>query len=99
MAKYMHGERQKAAMIQAGITLWHQGGVAAVTARGIGKIVGKSHAGVLFHFDGGITTLRQEVKQAAISAGDRIIIQSLLVARDPAVQHFTDEQRRAWMNA
>lgn len=99
MAKYMHGERQKAAMIQAGITLWHQGGVAAVTARGIGKIVGKSHAGVLFHFDGGITALRQEVKQAAIAAGDRIIIQSLLVARDPIVAHFTDEQRRAWMNA
>ena len=99
MAKYIHGERQKAAMIQAGIDLWHQGGVSAVTARGIGKIVGKSHAGVLFHFPGGITALRQQVKQAGIEAGDRVIIQSLLVARDPMVAHFTDEQRRAWMNA
>lgn len=99
MGKYMHGERQKAAMIQAGIDLWHQGGASAVTARGIGKIVGKSHAGVLFHFDGGITALREQVKQAAISAGDKAVIQSLLVARDPAVAHFTDDQRRAWMNA
>lgn len=98
MGKYIHGERQKAAMIQAGIDLWHQGGVSAVTARGIGKIVGKSHAGVLFHFKG-IEDLRQQVKAEGVTRGDAVIIQSLLVARDPIVAHFTDEQRRAWMNA
>lgn len=98
MAKYMHGERQKAAMIQAGIALWHEGGEAAVTARGIGKAVGKSHAGVLFHFEG-IADLRHQVKLAAITAGDKRIIQSLLVSGDPVVAHFDDAARRAWMAA
>lgn len=98
MAKYSHGERQKAAMIQAGIALWHEGGEAAVTARGIGKAVGKSHAGVLFHFEN-VSDLKHQVKMAAIVAGDKRIIQSLLVSGDPAVAHFDDAARRAWMAA
>jgi AcrR family transcriptional regulator len=98
MGKYMHGERQKAAMIKAGIDLWHQGGAAAVTARGIGKIVGLSHAGVLFHF-AGIADLKRQVKLSAVAAGDTQIIQALLVAKDETVAHFDEAARRAWMAA
>ena len=98
MGKYMHGERQKAAIIQAGIDLWHEGGEASVTARGIGKRVKLSHAGVLFHFDA-IADLKQQVKRAGVERGDKQIIQALLVTRDPVVAHFTDDQRRAWMAA
>lgn len=98
MSKYIHGERQRAAMIQAGIDLWHQGGEAAVTARAVGKIVGRSHAGVLFHFEG-VADLKHQVKSEGIARGDVRIIQSLLVANDPLVSGWTDEQRVAWMNA
>ena len=52
MSKYMHGERSKAAIIQAALALWREKGERAVTARGIGKRVGLTHAGVLFHFGG-----------------------------------------------
>jgi len=97
MSKYLHGERQKAAIIQAAIDLWHEAGAAAVTARGIGKRVGLSHAGVLFHFDGGITRLKWDVKCEAISRGDQKIIPQLITADDPAVAHFTPDQRRAWL--
>jgi DNA-binding transcriptional regulator YbjK len=98
MGKYMHGERQKAKMIQAGIDLWHEGGAGAVTARGIGKRINLSHAGVLFHFDG-IDDLRQQVKIAAVERGDKMVIQSLLVSGDPVVAHFDEAARRAWMAA
>lgn len=98
MAKYMHGERQKAAMIQAGIDLFLEGGASAVTARGIGKRVGLSHAGVLFHFDN-VDDLRRQVKVEAVTRGETQVIQALLVANDPVVAHFTDDARRAWLNA
>lgn len=98
MSKYIHGERQRAAIITAGIALWHEAGAAAVTARGIGKRVGLSHAGVLFHF-GGIAELLRDVKAEAITSGDRKIIPQLITSQDPAVAHFTDEQRREWLNA
>lgn len=97
MGKYIHGERQIAKIVQAGIELWHEGGASAVTARGIGKRVGLSHAGVLFHFQG-IAGLRWEVKCAAIEAGDTKIIPQLITAQDDAVAHFTDEQRRQWLS-
>lgn len=96
MTKYIHGERQRAAIIKAGIALWHEAGVGAVTARGIGKRVNLSHAGVLFHF-GGIADLMRDVKAEAITSGDRVIIPQLITSADPAVAHFTDEQRRAWL--
>lgn len=98
MSKYIHGERVKASLIQAAIDLWHEKGATGVTARGIGKRVGLSHAGVLFHFDGGITKLLWEVKCEAIARGDRQIIPQLITAGDPTVAHFTPEQRLAWLN-
>lgn len=99
MTKYMHGERQRAAIIQSGLDLWRDGGAGAVTARGIGKLVGLSHAGVLFHFEHGIAGLREQVKAEAIARADPIIIPQLVLARDPAVAHWTEEQRRAWLNS
>lgn len=99
MSKYIHGERQKAAIIQAGIDLWHEGGAGAVTARAIGLKVGRSHAGVLFHFPAGVDDLKWQIKCEAISRGDAKIIPQLITAGDPVVAHFTTEQRTAWLNA
>lgn len=96
MTKYMHGERQKAKVIQAGIDLWHEGGESAVTARAIGVRVGRSHAGVLFHFQG-VDDLKWQVKCAAIERGDTRIIPQLITAGDPAVAHFTPEMRQQWL--
>lgn len=94
----MHGERSKQTIIRTAIALWHEGGERAVSARAIGKRIALTHAGVLFHFDG-VAGLMLAVKNAAIEAGDVKIIPQLITAGDPAVAHFTDEQRRAWLNA
>lgn len=94
----MHGERQRALIIRTGLELWHRSGATAVTARGIGKELGLSHAGVIYHFQG-IADLLKQVKEAAIVQGDTRIIPQLITSGDPAVAHFTDEQRRAWLSA
>ncbi len=96
MTKYMHGERQRALIIRTGIELWHEGGESAVTARGIGKRVGLSHAGVLFHF-GGISALKDAVKREAIASGDTRVIPALIVAADPLVADWTQEQKQGWL--
>lgn len=93
---YMHGNQQKAAMIQAGIDLWHAHGSSGVTARGVGEKVGRSHAGVLYHFDS-VADLKWKVKCAAVERGDKIIIPQLITTNDPVVADWTDEQRRAWL--
>lgn len=95
---YMHGERSKAAIIQAGLALWRENGPSAVTARGIGKKVGLSHAGVIYHF-GGVGALLEAVKREAIATGDQQIIPHLIVANDPLVAGWTTEQRQAWLSA
>lgn len=98
MNKYMHGERQVSAIVQAGLDLWCAKGERAVTARAIARAVGLTHGGVLFHFNG-MEDLKQQVKHAAIATGNTKVICEMLVARDPAVAHFTQEQRSAWLNA
>lgn len=98
MTKYIHGERSKALIIQTGIALWHEGGVAAVTARGIGKRVGLSHAGVIYHF-GGVAELLREVKEEAIRSGDRKIIPQLITAGDPLVAGWSQADRQGWLAA
>lgn len=94
----MHGERSKAAIIQAALALWREKGERAVTARGIGKRVGLTHAGVLFHF-GGIAELLDAVKREAIAAGDTTVIPTLVLANDPLVSGWTREQRQAWLTS
>ena len=91
----MHGERSKAAIIQAALALWREKGERAVTARGIGKRVGLTHAGVLFHF-GGIAELLDAVKR---EAGDTTVIPTLVLANDPLVSGWTREQRQAWLTS
>lgn len=95
---YMHGERSKAAIIQAGLALWRENGPSAVTARGIGKKVNLSHAGVIYHF-GGVGPLLDAVKREAIASGDRQIIPQLIVASDPLVADWSPELRQAWLSA
>lgn len=94
----MHGARSKAAIIKTAIALWHEGGERAVSARAIGKRVGLTHAGVIYHFEG-IKGLMHEVKAEAIASGDTRIIPSLIVAGDPLVAGWTQEQRQAWLSA
>lgn len=93
---YMHGERSKAAIINAGLALWRESGQRAVSARGIGKRVGLSHAGVIYHFDS-VAGMLDAIKREAISIGDKHIIPHLIVAGDPLVAGWSPEDRQAWL--
>lgn len=95
---YLQGDKSKVAIIRTGLELWRENGEKAVTARGIGKRVGLSHAGVIYHF-GGVGALLDAVKREAINQGDKQIIPQLIVSGDPLVAEWTQEQRQAWLAA
>lgn len=92
----MRGDQSRNEIIQAAIALWHEKGERGVSARAIGKVVGLTHAGVIYHFDG-IAGLMDAVKRQAIAAGDRKIIPQLIVAGDPLVAGWPVEDRQRWL--
>ena len=98
MSGYMAGAQKKVRIMDHGLHLWREGGKTAVTARAIGKALGMSHAGVLYHWDG-IEAMRSEIARYAVEKADRDIIPRLILDGHEAVAHFTQEQRRAWLNA
>ncbi len=92
----MHGERVKGTIIQTALALWREGGERAVSARAIGKKMGLTHAGVIYHFNG-IAGLMDAVKREAIASGDTKIIPQLIVAGDPLVAGWSAADRQTWL--
>jgi len=94
----MHGDRSKSNIVRTAIALWHEGGERAVSARAIGKRIGLTHAGVIYHFDN-IANLMNAVKREAIESGDVHIIPALIVSGDPLVAHWSTADRQRWLAA
>ena len=98
MGRGMKGDASKTAIIRTALELWHEGGEKAVTARGIGKRVGLSHAGVIYHF-GSVGDMLDAVKREAIESGDKKIIPQLILNNDPLIAGMSQSDRGAWLAA
>lgn len=92
----MHGERAKAAILRTGLDLWRAGGEAKVSARAIGKALGMTHAGVLYHFDGA-AALRRAVADEAVRIGDTPIVRQLIVTSHPAADSLGQADRTNYL--
>lgn len=87
----------RTAIIRAGMDLWRKGSEADVTARRIGRLVGKTHAGVLFHFKDA-NGMRSAVAHAAVAIGDPIIIPKLIAARHESVSGMDSATKQLWLS-
>jgi len=96
MNSTMQGEQSKSAIISTALELWHEKGERGVSARAIGKRIGLTHAGVIYHF-GNIAGLMDAVKREAIGSGDGLVIRQLIAAADPLVAGWSQEDRLAWL--
>lgn len=94
---YMHGQRRKAAILSEGLRLWREGGEANVSARKIGKTLGLTHSGVLYHFDNSAETMRREIASQAVALADVPIIRQLIVANHAAVAHMDGTMRATYL--
>lgn len=94
----MQGDQSKAAIIKTALELWHEGGEKAVSARAVGKRVGLTHAGVIYHF-GNVGGMMDAVKREAVAARDGLIIRQMIVANDPLVAGWSQEDRQQWLMA
>lgn len=80
-----HGDKIKQAALDAGVSLWASRGREAVTARGVGKAVGLTHGGILYHF-GTAGALLEAVACEAVRVGNSTVIRQLIATNDPAVR-------------
>lgn len=89
-------EQVKLAILQAGVALWRQD-ASRVTARGIGQMLGMTHAGCLHHFKSS-ARLKDAVAKYAVLTRDPIVVPQLIVARHPAVEALDPDVRRAMLS-
>lgn len=87
----MRGERARAAILDAGLALWPN-----VTARGIGKALGMTHAGVFHHYP---TTdaLKGAVAAEAVRVGNVSIVRQLIVTGHPAADSLGQAERARYL--
>lgn len=98
MSGYAQGDKSKVAIVRTALELWREGGERAVTARAVGKRVGLSHAGVIYHF-GSTGAMLDAVKRQAIEDGDGVVIAALILGNDPLVAEWDQPTRQAWLVA
>ncbi len=84
----------KQKILQAGIKAWHKN-PQSVTASQTGRMIGLTHAGVLYHFPKG---LKDAVAAYAVEIGDKRIVPQLIVCRHPATKAMTLEERAKFLN-
>lgn len=87
----MRGERARAAILDAGLALWPN-----VTARGIGKMLGMTHAGVFHHF-GCTDGLKDAVAAEAVRVGNVPIVRQLIVTGHPAADSLGQTERARYL--
>lgn len=95
----MHGHRVKADIIATGLELWREGGESKVSARGIGKRVGLTHSGVLYHWENSAAKLKRAIADEAVRLGDAAIVPRLILDNHPAVAHLDMAARQAYLSA
>jgi len=95
MSGYMAGAQKREAIIQAGLDLWRDD-PASVSARRIGKVLGMSHAGCLYHF-GSLDKMRAAIAERAVEMCDPVIIPKLIVAGHPAVADMPAAMRQVYL--
>lgn len=90
-----HGERVKASILASGVALWRDD-PASVTARKIGKALGMTHGGVLYHY-GSIDALRMAVATEAVRLGDVVIVPQLIASRHSAIEGMPADDRARYL--
>ena len=76
-------------ILKAGIKAWHES-PQSVTASNIGRMIGLTHAGVLYHFPKG---LKNAVAAHAVELRDKKIVPQLIVCKHPAIKSLTSAER------
>lgn len=92
---YMHGARVKQDILNQGVLLWREG-PEKVTARAIGKRLGMTHAGVLYHFKS-VSKLKDEIAKHAVATGDVAVVPKLIVANHHAIADLSQEVRQRYL--
>lgn len=95
MSGYMAGAQKREAIIQAGLDLWRDD-PASVSARRIGKVLGMSHAGILFHYKS-VDGLKNAIAERAVEMCDPVIIPKLIVAGHPAIADMPAAMRQVYL--
>ncbi len=96
MSSISHGERRREQILLTGLHVWREKGSNAVSARGIGRLLGMTHAAVIYHFKTS-EGLRQAVAEYAVRVGDSVVVPQLITSRHPSISGFTPEQRSAYL--
>lgn len=91
------GEKMRAAILSAGLRLYATD-PASVTAHRIGREVGRTHAGVLYHY-GSTEALREAVAREAVRVGDSRVILHLIACGSPLVAGMSETDRAAHLRA
>lgn len=86
------GDDTREAILQAGLDMAREGGLSAVTARGVATAVDRAHTGIRYYFQGE-GALRKAVAEAAIERGDVRVIARLILDRHPICDRFSREER------
>ena len=90
------GAQSRAAIVQAGLKLWREGGETAVSARRIATMVNMTHAGVIYPWKNA-ERMRNEIARTAVALGDPGIIRHLIVSGHSAVADMSPEVRAVWL--
>lgn len=90
-----HGERVRSDILRTGLDLWRND-PASVSARAIGRVLGLTHAGVIYHFDN-IANLKQAIAEHAINERDTVVVPQLIAARHPAAFVLNADERAAYL--
>lgn len=80
-------------ILKAGIKAWHES-PQSVTASNIGRMIGLTHAGVLYHFPKG---LKDAVAAHAVELCDKRIVAQLIVCKHPLVKHLAGQERMKYL--
>lgn len=86
---------RKAEILEIGLVLWRQD-QQSVSARNIGKVIGITHAAVLYHWQS-IGNLKAAIADLAVVRGDAVVVPQLIVARHPAAASLSKDQRSAFL--
>jgi AcrR family transcriptional regulator len=90
-----HGQRVKADILAAGVTLW-RGGAECVTARAIGRALDMTHSAVLYHFDNA-AALKDAVAAHAVAVGDTVVVPLLIVSGHQTAAVLGEAERRRYL--
>lgn len=91
-----HGERVRSDILRTGLDLWRQD-PASVSARAIGRVLGLTHAGILYHHKG-TGALRDAIAAYAVQMRDPVVVPQLIVTGHPAAAALSAAERQAYLS-